>query len=630
MLPKRFGSLFLVIAVIFFIDAINGSGLAQEIGFPSDLYTRPEKTRHTETSVHADIVRFVQTLDENSPLTHVEWIGTSFEGKGIPIVVLADPVVTTPAEAEESGKPVMYIQGNIHGGEVEGKEAILILMREILFGNKGYLLENQILIFCPLFNPDGNDALGPNNRPNQDGSPYLAGERENGEGWDLNRDGLKLETIEVKALTEHVMLRWDPLLFVDMHTTNGTWHGYAITYAPGMHTAGHPGTTDYLNDELLPWVTAKVLERAGFDLFHYGGFYEYPPRTYYGMYHEPRFLTNSMALKNKLAILVETFSHDRFERRITSNVAFLTSLLEYTHAHAYEIDELIQTIEQEVITEIQQEGGSLVRGVSYTYDQPGRREDLLVYEVQGGQRTGKRIWFDDVRVLREHEPVNEAYVPKAYVFPESLSGVADKLREHGVTIIQLTEQETYTGERYTVQEMNRDNRSYQGHYRVTLEGYFESASQSFPAGSWYVDMAQPLAYLIFYLLEPESDDGLVLWNYFDAYLAERGIDYQQVPFPVFKVLTASSGLTDQKDLSNLRSWYDPQSKTLMVSRLTSSHDLTIELLSSHGQVLHRRTFEPGTGQLEISVNPFSDGIYFVRVSGKGRSYTQPLIVRNEE
>ncbi len=604
---------------------------AQNTGYPDVLFSRPERTRYAETSRHADVSSFVESLKQNSGIVHVETMGTSFGGRTLHLVIMADPVVTSPEEARMSGKMVIYIQGNIHGGEVEGKEASLHLMREIAFGKLRYLLDNQILIFCPLFNADGNDALGPSNRPNQDGSPYLAGQRANGQGYDLNRDGLKLETIEGKAFMEKVVLRWDPKLMVDLHTTNGTWHGYAITVAPGMATAGHPGTTGYLQDELFPWVHDKVKERAGYDIFYYGDFYEYPPRTFYGMAAEPRYLTNSIALRNRLSILVETFSHDRFEKRISANIAYLNSLLEYTNDHAAEIIDLTKAIDQEVVAEIRSSGGALQRGVSFDYKQPGQKTDLLVYEVKSGKRSGKRVWFSDVSLINQYSPVRQAVVPKAYVFPAELTLVAAKLREHGITIAQTAQNTTYSGESFTVNRLNRDASLYQGHRLSSVEGSYATGTQTLPGGSWYVDMAQPLAYLIFYLLEPTTDDGLVVWNYFDDYLVEHNVNTVPVNFPVFKVFTGGSGNPNiASDQDKIRVLYNPISGKINVFGLSADFASEVDITSVSGSLIKRLTLPAGRLSCEVELPQIQTGIFLVTILCDGHRTTRKILIRNLE
>jgi len=388
-------------------------------------------------------------------------------------------------------------------------------MREIAFGPKRYLLSNQIIMFCPIYNADGNDSLSATSRRSQEGSPKLTGTRSSGEGYDLNRDGLRIEALETIALIKNVILKWDPVLFMDLHTTNGSWHGYSLTYAPGNHTAGHPGTTDYLMNVLFPAVQKKVKERSGLDMYLYGNFRGLPPESYTATPHMPRYLTNSMALKNKLAILVETFAHDRFEKRILSNTVFITSVLEFTNEHGDEILEVIKKAEEETVQQILNNAGNFQKGVQFRLAQLGEPSELLVYETEEyvdengrrrQRRTGKLVWMPNVRMMQKYEPVKMSAVPRGYVFPAELKNVADKLKQHGVDVKALEKPTSFEGEESLVTSFSQAERPYQKHRLTTIEGTFKKAAKEFPAGSYHVDLAQPLAYLVFYMLEPVSDD----------------------------------------------------------------------------------------------------------------------------
>ncbi|MFC1555042.1 hypothetical protein ACFL7D_10430, partial [candidate division KSB1 bacterium] len=363
---------------------------------------------------------------------------------------------------------------------------------------------------------------------------------------DLNRDGLRIEAVETKAMIKNVINKWDPVMFVDLHTTNGSWHGYPLTIAPGNHTAGHPGTTDYLMEKVFPAIFDKVKERSGL-LFHLFGDFNrgtWPPESLISTPHMPRFLTNSMALKNKLAILVETFAHDRFEKRILSNKLFLYTLLEYTNTHGEEIRTLVENVKNETIQQINEQAGVLQKGVKFEITQFGEPSDLLVYETiidpdatgrrMRRQRTGKLVWIPNVKMMHNYEPTHLSTVPRGYVFPAELTNVADKLREHGVKVDVLEQNTTFDGEEFTITGYSREQREYQKHNLVSIEGNFTKTTKEMTAGSYVVDLAQPYAYLIFYALEPEADDGLTVWNYFDDLLIRNGVESGNAKYPVFK------------------------------------------------------------------------------------------------
>ena len=521
---------------------------AQQLTIPEELFSRAERTNYTQTSLSSDVVQFCQSIAKFSRFAYAESFGRTKEGKELMVVVLANPKITSPSEAVASGKPVIYIQGNIHAGEVEGKEASLQLMREICFGPKTELINNQILIFCPDFNPDGNDKLSATSRPSQDGSPKLTGVRASGEGYDLNREGIKLEALESKSLMKNIILKWDPCLFIDLHTDNGSWHGYTLNYAPAFLSAGMDATTSYVNDSIFPAVTKSVLDRSGIPIFFHGYMnMKQGEQTTYSTYsHLPRYLVNYMGLRNRMAILSETFSHDSFEKRVLSNYLFLVSVLEYTGTHTKTMLEIVKNADVQTVNILSDEAGLLKRGVVYNIAAAEKPIDLLTretieYKDENGRirrkATGRLTWINNVKHFDHFEAKTTATVPFGYIFPASLKSVADKLEEHGIKVLPLNRKLKVEAEQFSITKFTKSQRaSYGNHNTVSIDGYFVAKSFTAEAGSYYVDMRQPLAWLIFYMLEPQSDDGLLFWNYFDDYLIAKGVEKGNVPYPVLKVM----------------------------------------------------------------------------------------------
>lgn len=516
------------------------------VQLPQELIITPEKSNYQNTSTYKDVMNFITAIKQRSDLVHVEIMANSTEGKDVPLVVIADPKVTTPEEARASGKPVFYLQGNIHGGEVEGKEALMLIMRDILMGDKKYLLSDQILLFAPIYNADGNDKMSEDSRRSQEGSPKEAGSRHNGQDLDLNRDGVKMEAFETRGLIQNVVLKWDPELFVDLHTTNGSWHGYALTYSPSYHTIGHPETSSYTMDEMLPAITKLIDDKYGIKMYLYGGFRlreGWPPTSWMTYNHHPRYLTNQFGLRNRMAILSETFAHDPFYRRINSAYVFATEIIEYTNRHGREMARINQNAEEETVAGILSGAGTARKGLRFKMVPLENAFTLRAYKQiaftdSAGRtryaRSGKIVEVPNVQNYSRFEPAIERTVPRGYLIPGELSGIADILARHGAKLEVLNGSAQAAGEEFTVQEFNRSDREFEGHNMVRLEGTFKPETRVFPSGTYKVDLAQPLASLIFYLLEPESDDGLATWNFFDEYLIEKGVQSKSVVFPVFK------------------------------------------------------------------------------------------------
>ncbi len=509
--------------------------------WPEALLITPEKTFFAKTSSHQEVMDFLEKIQELSDNVHVISMGKSREGRDIPVAVLARPAVRTAAEAKASGKLVVYVQGNIHGGEVEGKEALLILMRDILLGDKQNLLDNQIILFAPIYNTDGNDKMEKGRRPSQEDSPLEVGTRANGDGLDLNRDGIKMETLETQGLITNVIGPWDPQLFVDLHTTNGTWHAYSLTWAPSYHYAGEAITSEYTNDVMLNEVTRVVEQKYGLYLSPYGDYNlreGWPVKNFYTYNHHPRYLVNQFGLRNRMAILSEAFSHERFYQRINSTYAFVTEILTFANAHGSEIRAINNQSEQLAISNVLNHAGKARKGVRFEMKPDRVFNEFRTYDYVGYQdsvgrtrwaRTGKIVLLDSVTYHARFVPVVESTLPRGYVIPAKFTSVIELLKRQGVMVAQLEKSKSFSGEVFNVSAYKKSQRSFEGHFMATVDGSFSPAARKFRKGDYVVDLAQPLANLIFYILEPQSDDGLVTWNFFDDYFAPGAGEY-----PIFK------------------------------------------------------------------------------------------------
>jgi hypothetical protein len=236
--------------------------------------TRAERTNFAETSLYADVVQFIDSLKVLGARIETGWIGRTTEGRELPYVIASRPLITTPEEARRQGRPVAYIQANIHAGEVEGKEAMLAMLRDLVFDPEPNVLDSIVLIVQPLYNADGNERLGPDNRRSQNG-PALAGTRRTAADINLNRDYVGADAPETQASLA-MLNRWDPNLFMDLHTTDGSIHGYALTYAPPLMPTAVT-VAPYMFDTMMPEIRRRVLDRQGFYMSDYGDFRGPPP-----------------------------------------------------------------------------------------------------------------------------------------------------------------------------------------------------------------------------------------------------------------------------------------------------------------------------------------------------------------
>jgi predicted deacylase len=513
--------------------------------------TRAERSRFTETSSYNDVRRFIDSLRTLGAKITVGSIGRTTEGREIPYVVASRPLVATPNEARRLHRPVVYVQANIHGGEVEGKEALQALLRDLSFQEQYNVLDSIVLVAVPIYNADGNERLGPQerNRPSQNG-PALVGERANADSLDLNRDYIKAEAPETRASLA-MFAAWEPDVFVDLHTTNGSYHGYALTYSPSLNPAALV-TGPFTRDTLLPELRRRLRLLYRTEVFDYGNFVSQDStnRGWFTYDHRPRFGTNYMGLRGRIAVLSEAYSHDPFPRRVGATYAFVYELLSLVAENGDDILDLSNEADRRATG-----WGTLpvsspavpIRAALPA--QASRREPVLVEQLErtadpstvtepgvprGVRRTG-RVRATTVPVYDRFTPTLSRRLPYAYALSREHEAAIRLLRLHGMIVERLDADMAAQVERFAVDSVVRAPRAFQRHHEVRVEGRWSRDTRTLPAGTIVVRTGQPLSILTAYLLEPESDDGLTTWNFFDTALRVGE------PHPVMRIAQPLTG-----------------------------------------------------------------------------------------
>ena len=506
---------------------------------PSDYpRTRPELTRYKATSSYADVRKFLDSLRTlGAPLAFGS-IGRTSEGREIPYAIASRPVVSTVSEAKRLGRPIVYVQGNIHAGEVEGKDALLALLRDLTFATRPNALDSIVLIAVPIYNADGNERFASQsiNRTEQNG-PELVGVRANSQNLDLNRDYVKAEAPETRASLA-MFSAWDPDVFVDLHTTDGSFHGYALTYSPSLNPAAVFGGV-YARDSLLPVLRERMRTRDGFEVFDYGNFLsdersvpDTTVREGWATYDaRPRFGTNYYGVRGRIGILSEAYSHDSLARRIASTYAFVKEILSLVGEKGQAIRSLSARADSQPlawgrspdslqIVAVRSELAATPRMMDVVKEDLEKTSDSSLTQpgVPRGQRRTARFRAIRMPVYDRFSSTLDRTPPAAYVIVPEDTAVVTLLRLHGVRVDRSDSAWTARGESYVIDSIVTSPRVFQGHHEVRLRGKWERGPQSLPPKSFIVSTAQPRGALIVYLLEPESDDGFTTWNLFDSEL----------------------------------------------------------------------------------------------------------------
>ena len=524
--------------------------------------TTAESTNYKATSTYAEVLAFISDLQKLSPLVRVETIATSTEGRAIPLLVIGKPAPRDPLALRYDKRVVVYIQANIHAGEVEGKESALMLARDIVLDPKLPYLDKVVLLIAPIFNADGNDKMDPRNRRGQVGPEKGSGVRHNGQNLDLNRDAMKLESPEMRGLVRNVLLRWDPVLLVDCHTTDGSYHQEPVTYSWPLCPNGDAAVLRYARDKMLPAVDAAVEKKYGTLSVPYGDPMDFKDmeKGWRTFGHQPRYMTNYVGLRNRLSVLIENYNYADFQTRVAGNYHFLKGLLDHVAANAAELQKLVAAADARTI----QSGLAPAEADTFGLDidvqpLPGKIS-ILGYEMEAPtppaegaapgpfprMRPTDRTKTYVMPYYADFVAKRSVRLPYAYLIPVAGTEIPEKLRQHGIAVERLASPAALETEAFGLKEVKGAERLYQGHRTNTVKGEYAVEKRDFPKGTLLVRTAQPLGRLAAYLLEPESDDGLLVWNFFDRdIVAQWGRGVQT--YPVYKLLTPQNLAADAID-----------------------------------------------------------------------------------
>ena len=531
----------------------------------ANLKTTAESSGFKSTSTHAEVVAFMKAVDA-SPDIHYTTYGKTFEGREMPLAVVGRGLKdASPESVRATGRLRVHIQGNIHAGEVEGKESAQILLREFALGQHADWLESMVLLVTPIFNADGNERFG-DNRGTQNGPINGMGTRANAQNLNINRDFTKLETPEGRAFVK-LWNDYDPHVGFDLHTSNGSSHAYHLTYSPPLHPNTNDAIMTLMKGEWFPFITRQVKTKYGWDMFYYGnasgggrgggrgrggdpaaagaGRGEAPAappappqapasslRAWGTFEHVPRFHNNYVGIRNRFALLSEAYSYATFEDRIKATNYFIEEALNFAHTNADRLKQIVaaadaeSTIGRAQATRAAIRTGGLIEILMGEVEQelnPNTKRNMnRRMNVSKPEMMLDRLWFS---------PTWHEDVPAAFYVPAKAEKALELLRAHGIRMQQakapaagleqfvITSNTTRPGGRGGGPSIDTGT-----HELRTINGSWQPATAALPAGSWEVPMDQPLARLAFILLAPTSDDGLLNWNFLDELLT-AGTNY---------------------------------------------------------------------------------------------------------
>ncbi|NVO20218.1 MAG: peptidase M14 [Bacteroidetes bacterium] len=493
------------------------------------LETYFENSGGMRTPRYAETVEYCQKLARTFPQVHYLSFGLSPQGRDLPLLIVDKGGNSTPASVAASGNAVLLVQACIHSGECDGKDAGLMLLRDILTKKElNSLLDHVTILFIPIFNVDGHERFGPYNRINQNG-PEEMGWRVTAQNLNLNRDYMKADAPEMQAWLK-LYNSWLPDFFVDCHVTDGADYQYVLTYA--LETQGN------MEKNLSNWTAnvcdnylRKEMESRGYPIFPYVQFRNWhDPRSGLVSRPAPPMLSQGYTLvQNRPGLLIETHMLKPYKTRVESTYSMLELVIrlldkEYTNLKKLEKAADEYTSGKEFRSEpfpVNWEESfadcvmSDFKGFEYTMDTSDLSGGLWFKYDRSKPATWKIPTFDKARI---DATVN---LPEAYIIPPEWGVVIDRLKLHGVRMEPLKKEASIQVRMSRFNNVKWREGSYEGRHKVSYQVTDSVQAFTFPAGSMLVDMNQRSARVVAHLLEPKSPDSFASWGFFDATMEQK-------------------------------------------------------------------------------------------------------------
>jgi hypothetical protein len=495
----------------------------------NDWQTYFEKSNYLQTSRYEETMEYFNRFADYSKYAEVITFCISPQDRDLNCLIVSKDKAFTVEKAKATGKPIILILNGIHAGEIEGKDASMILLREILVTKeKEWMLNNVILLVIPIFSVDGHERFGKYNRINQNG-PDEMGWRTTAQNLNLNRDWVKADAPEMQAMLK-LFSNWLPDFLIDNHTTDGADYQYTITFGIEYFKNSYPETEIMLREEFSPFLHKKLKE-DGFLSYAYVGLRDWRVGLDSGITDypaSPRLSNGYAAIQNRPALLIETHMLKPYKERVFSTKAAMEGVIEYCSGNKESLIELNKRADIVTPLNILKNNEKLplqftISDKSVKVPFKGTKYHIEMSEISG---TGKIVYTDEkadleVDLFNDAKVVKEVSVPKLYIIPAEWSFLVDRMKLHGIKIDTLKEDKIFDVKRYRFSDVKFAQTPFEGRHRVsfTTNEYYEKIKV--PAGNFLVSTNQRTIKVIVHLLEPEGEDSFVKWGFLNAIFEQK-------------------------------------------------------------------------------------------------------------
>jgi murein tripeptide amidase MpaA len=496
---------------------------------PPDLITTGEKTGFNETAPYAEAVEISRRLERASRFVKVLDIGTTPEGRNMIALVVSKDRAFTPEAAAKTGKAIIMIQSGIHAGEIEGKDPVLMLVRDMTVAKRyAAWLDHAIFVIIPVFNVDGHENVSLYHRPSQNG-PKATGTRATAQRLNLNRDYMKADTPEMRAWLK-VFNSWMPDFLIDNHVTDGSDMQYDVTWDMARNQDIAEAAGAWVRDKYVPELD-KRMAADGHMVAPYGALRNVDgKREFFMEVFSPRYSHLYSAVQNRPSLLVESHSLKAAKTRAWAHYDIMRHTFDIICADPDSLRRAVREADKEMAARAGDRSAPavyLAGRVSASKSHPllyhALKNAPFKSEVTGAMVTHYTGELDDIQTVI-HDQIDttvEAQVPLGYLIPSAYSSVADILAYHGVEMERTTKpiEQVFETYRFTGTKTAQGT---EGHVMLTLEPRLVKERIKIPAGAYWVPMRQRRSRLILALLEPQAPDSLAAWGFLNSVFFSEG------------------------------------------------------------------------------------------------------------
>lgn len=485
------------------------------------------KYEQNYTPTYDEVIEMYKTLDANYSNATLLEKGKTDTGKPLHLFVINNKAEFNPETLKAEGKSVLLINNGIHPGEPEGIDASLWFADDILRNQDGMskLLENTVIIIIPVYSIGGLLNRSAYNRSGQT-TPYETGFRGNAKNLDLNRDFTKCDSENAKSFSK-IFTEWDPDIFLDTHTTNGSDHQYSITLIPPSPDLFPPAMESFIRKTFIPNMYDKM-KQGEYDLIPYVSFIFRDPKLGINMTQEgPRYSSGFATLFHSYGMMTENHIYKNYPDRVKSCYQFIHALAEFTSEKSDEIkksrksgiEESMKKENYPIAFELDTTKYQMIEFKGYETD------ENQVSPVSGLKRFGydrSKPYTEQIRYFDTWKETDSVKVPEYYILPQGYKNVIERLNVVGINYSQIPKDTLIEVTVDYIDEFTSPQRPYNGHYfHNNISTHSEIQDIQYFKGDLIIPVRQEKIKYLIEMLEPKAGDSFFRWNFFDNILDQR-------------------------------------------------------------------------------------------------------------